>query len=154
MLVLIKQLTSGNKVTLDGRGSKDPDGSITSYSWRQKTGPAAKLSRSNTMNPSFIAPNVSADTQLRFALTTTDNKGATIITPAIVTITIKHINHAPIANAGTDQTVSPRDIVNLNAGNSKDQDKDQIKYSWTQVEGPNVILDDANKSIRYIYRLL
>ena len=49
----------GNKVTLDGSGSKDPDGSITSYSWRQIAGPAAKLSRNNTMNPSFIAPNVS-----------------------------------------------------------------------------------------------
>ena len=116
---------------MDGSGSKDPDGSITSYSWRQIAGPAAKLSRSNTMNPSFIAPNVSADTQLRFALTVTDNKGVTSITPGIVTITIKHINHAPIANAGTDQTVSPGDIVNLNAGNSKDLDKDQIKYSWT-----------------------
>jgi hypothetical protein len=99
------------------------------------------------MNPSFIAPNVSADTQLRFALTATDNKGATSITPAIVTITIKRINHAPIANAGTDQTVSPGDIVNLNAGNSEDADKDQIKYSWTQVEGPNIRLDGANTSI-------
>ena len=36
---------------------------------------------------------------MRFALTATDNKGATSITPGIVTITIKHINHAPIANA-------------------------------------------------------
>ena len=52
---------------------------------------------------------------------------------------------------GTNQTVSPGDIVNLNAGNSKDQDKDQIKYSWTQVEGPNVILDDANTSHQLIY---
>ena len=147
MLVPDQTVNAGDKVTLDGSGSKDPDGSITSYSWRQIAGPAAELSHSNTMNPSFIAPNVSADTQLRFALTAIDNKGATSITPAIVTITIKHINHAPIANAGTDQTVSPRDIVNLNAGNSKDRDKDQIKYSWTQVEGPNVRLDGANTSI-------
>ena len=72
----------------------DPGDKI-SYSWRQIAGPATELSHSNTMNPSFIAPNVSADTQLRFALTAIDNKGATSITPAIVTITIKHINHAP-----------------------------------------------------------
>ena len=43
------------------------------YHW----GLSIQLSRyNNTMNPSFIAPNVSADTQLRFALTATDNKGA------------------------------------------------------------------------------
>ncbi len=140
-------VNSGDRVKFDGNKSIDPDGNITSYSWRQIAGPVAKLSHSNTMNPSFIAPNVSADTQMRFALTVTDNKGATSISPAIVTITIKHINHAPIANAGTDQTVSPGDIVNLNAENSEDLDKDQIKYSWIQVEGPGVKLDDANTSM-------
>ena|SRR6476660_581929 len=134
-------------VVLHGIANDSDLGDKISYSWRQIAGPVAKLSHSNTMNPSFIAPNVSADTQMRFALTVTDNKGATSISPAIVTITIKHINHAPIANAGTDQTVSPGDIVNLNAENSEDLDKDQIKYSWIQIEGPNVKLDGANTSI-------
>ena len=69
-------VNSGDRVKFDGNKSIDPDGNITSYSWRQIAGPVAKLSHSNTMNPSFIAPNVSADTQMRFALTVTDNKGA------------------------------------------------------------------------------
>jgi hypothetical protein len=134
-------------VVLRGIANDSDLGDKISYSWRQMAGHVVKLSHSNTMNPSFIAPNVSADTQMRFALTVTDNKGATSISPAIVTITVKHINHAPIANAGTDQTVSPGDIVNLNAENSKDIDKDQIKYSWIQIKGPSAKLDGANTSI-------
>ena len=142
-------VNAGDKVTLDGSGSKDPDGSITSYSWRQNSWAlAAKLSHSNTMNPSFIAPNVSANMQLRFALTLQTIKEPTSITPGIVTITIKHINHAPIVKCWYYQTVSPRDIATLDGTDHYDLDNDHINYSWIQTEGPHVILRNrANTSI-------
>ena len=86
------------------------------------------------MNPSFIAPNVSTDTQLRFALTVQTIKKSTSITPGIVTITIKHINHAPIANAVTDQTVSPGYVTTLDGTNSYDLDNDASTISRYKLE--------------------
>ncbi len=138
-------------VILRGIANDLDPGDKISYSWRQIAGPVAKLSHSNTMNPSFIAPNVSADTQMRFALTVTDNKGATSISPAIVTITIKHINHAPIANAGTDQTVSPGYVTTLDGTSSNDPDNDPLTYIWVQTGGPYVPIKSCQYIHCYIY---
>ena len=118
-----------------------------------------KISRSNSKNPSFIAPKVSVDTQLRFALTARDDRGATSITPANVTITVKHINRALVANAGTDQTVNAGYVVTLDGSKSRDQDNDPLTYTWKETEGTPVVLNGANTSIatftdsqRYIFR--
>ena len=103
---------------------------------------------SNTPNPSFIAPTVSSDRDLKFSLTVKDDKGAVNNNPAIVTVTVKHINHPPIANAGSDQTVNPGDVVSLDGSKSRDADSDDtLNYSWTQTSGPTVKLDNANSPI-------
>ena len=136
-------------VTLNGIAS-DPDLSDKlSYSWKQIAGPQAiKFPNINTPNPSFIAPAVSSDRDLKFSLTVKDDKGAESNNPAIVTITVKHINHPPVANAGSDQTVNPRDVVSLDGSKSRDADSDDtLNYLWTQTSGPIVKLDDANSSI-------
>ena len=138
-------------VVFRGIANDSDPGDKISYSWRQIAGPVGKLSHSNTMNPSFIAPNVSADTQMRFALTATDNKGATSITPGIVTITIKHINHAPIANAGTDQTVSPGYVTTLEGTNSNDPDNDPLTYIWVQTGGAICTIKSCQYIHCYIY---
>jgi len=52
-------------------------------------------------------------------------------------------NRIPIANAGIPQEVNEGDIVLLNGSQSYDPDNDSISYSWTQLEGPNVTLDNA-----------
>ena len=57
---------------------------------------------------------------------------------ATVTITTKHINHNPIANAGQDKTVSPGDIVTVDSTASSDPDSDPITYSWIQTSGLTV----------------
>ena len=129
--------------------AEDPDsGDRVNYSWRQISGPTVKLSSNNTTSPSFIAPNASVDTTLRFALSATDNKGATSVTPAVVTITVKHINHSPVANAGEDQTVNAGNVTTLDGSKSKDPDSsDKLTYSWVQTAGPNVRLNYADRSI-------
>ncbi len=49
----------------------------------------------------------------------------------------------PIANAGHSQTVSEGDVVLLNASNSYDPDGDPITFSWRQIGGPAVKLDNT-----------
>ena len=96
----------------------DPNDKLI-YSWMQIAGPAVTLNGADTASPTFTAPsNVPIDTQLKFALTAKDNKGAASNNPAIVTITVKHANHPPVANAGTNQTAATS-TSGANAGTNK-----------------------------------
>jgi hypothetical protein len=63
-------------VTLDGSGSSDSDGTITTYSWSQTGGsPTVSLSGSGATR-TFTAPGTLSGTVLTFSLTVTDNDGA------------------------------------------------------------------------------
>jgi hypothetical protein len=66
----------GMTVTLDGSNSWDADGAVVSYSWTQVDGLAVTLSETWTAQPTFTAPDVSADeASLTFQLTVTDDGG-------------------------------------------------------------------------------
>lgn len=52
-------------------------------------------------------------------------------------------NAAPIANAGSDITSSTGNTVTLNGTASTDADNDPLTYSWTQISGTPVTLNDA-----------
>jgi hypothetical protein len=118
--------------TLNGSTSKDPDGTISKYSWTQTSGP----------NTATIASAGSATTAIsnlvqgtyNFKLTITDNAGATATDVVVVTV---NANQAPTANAGTDLSIQlPTSSTNLNGSNSKDPDGTISKYAWTQASGP------------------
>jgi len=134
-------------VTLVGAGSDPNPDDIITYSWRQMSGPAVVLNDDDTSTPSFTAPsNVSSDTELVFSLTVSDDKGAHS-NIARVSVTVKNINNAPTANAGIDQTANGGHIVSLDGTASTDPDNDQLSYTWTQTEGPIVVLNDPNSDI-------
>lgn len=72
-------ITENTTITLDGIASKDPDGNITSYFWRQISGPDVNLSDSSDSNPVFTAPNIINDTVLGFRLIVVNNQNASEI---------------------------------------------------------------------------
>ncbi len=51
-------------------------------------------------------------------------------------------NTAPVVDAGPDQTVNELDLVFL-SGTASDPDGDALTYSWSQIAGPAVTLDDS-----------
>ena len=73
----INQTVNENEtVVLNGIAS-DPDlNDKFTYLWNQTAGPEVKLLNGNTTNPSFTAPKVASDKELRFLLTAKDDKGA------------------------------------------------------------------------------
>jgi len=136
-------------VKIDGSGSHDPDGTITSYKWTQTAGPAVTLSNASNPTPTFTAPQVNSDTTLTFSLTVTDNDGSTSTNAATTNVIVNNVNQPPIANAGKDQTVNEGTAnVKLNGTGSHHPDGTITSYKWTQTSpsGTTVTLSNANSA--------
>jgi hypothetical protein len=59
----------------------------------------------------------------------------------------QYVNEGPVVVPPNDATVSENTLVTLSAAESYDPEGDELTYSWTQVSGPSVIINDANTSI-------
>ncbi|TAJ52499.1 MAG: hypothetical protein EPN60_04930 [Nevskiaceae bacterium] len=70
-----QSVDEGASVSLAGAG-EDGDGTIASYQWTQIAGPEVALSGASSATASFTAPQVEAETLLRFRLSVTDDDGA------------------------------------------------------------------------------
>ncbi len=122
-----------NSTTLNGTGSFDPDGTITSYAWTKVSGPAFTIGNANASITTLT--NLVAGTYV-FQLTVTDNNGATD-DDNITVIVSATPNQPPTANAGNNITLTlPLNSTNLNGGGSTDADGTIATYAWTRVSGP------------------
>jgi len=143
-----QSVTAGASVTLNGSASSDSDGTIASYTWSQTAGTTVTLSSTTTAQPAFTAPSPTATTTLTFSLRVTDNRGG-VSAPATVNITVNPAggpNAAPVANAGTAQSVNSGFMVTLNGTGSTDSDGTIAGYAWTQTAGTAVTLSSASAS--------
>lgn len=69
------EVQEGDAGLLSGALSGDDDCEALQYAWTQIDGPDASLEGADSATPSFTAPQVDADTVLRFRLTVTDAAG-------------------------------------------------------------------------------
>jgi gliding motility-associated-like protein len=137
-------------ITIFGSGS-DPDGTVTSYLWTKVSGPAATLQNEATATLSATA--LVAGTYV-FRLTVTDDKGTIDSDDMTVVVNPIATNEVPVANAGTDQTITlPTSIANL-PGSGSDADGAIVKYTWLKVSGPSVTLGATNTANLSISDLL
>jgi hypothetical protein len=67
-----------------------------------------------------------------------------VITPVTGMIEVTVQNVAPIAAAGSDQTVNINSTVTLDGSASSDPNGDTLIYGWAQTGGPSVTLSDAS----------
>ncbi len=129
-------------VVLDGSNSFDPDDGIVAYQWWQISGPSVTLSNATAVQPTFTAPDVSAEgVALTFELTVTDSGGLTDTDTCTVNVTWNNV--PPTANAGPVQTVAEETTVTLDGSNSFDPDDGIAAYQWRQTSGPSVTLSNA-----------
>ncbi|MFY0563281.1 myxosortase-dependent M36 family metallopeptidase [Archangium lansingense] len=130
------------QVTLSGSGT-DPEGSTLTYEWTQATGTPVTLSDARAPNPTFLAPEVTQDTDFQFELRVRD--GVNTSAPSVVTVRVRDIsngNRAPTVEATPVLEVLEKDTVTLVASGT-DADEDAVSYQWTQVGTPAVVLEGA-----------
>jgi hypothetical protein len=128
-------------VILHGSNSYDPDDGIMSFQWEQIGGPMVTLSDPTIDQPTFEAPEVSADgVSLTFQLTVKDVVGLQSTDTAIVNVTGD--NDPPTADAGADKTVPEKSTVTLDGSSSYDPDDGIASYRWKQIAGQSVTFSD------------
>ena len=126
-------------VTLTGGGT-DPEGAGLNYNWVQTGGPSVTLDDPSSTSPTFTAPEGLVNSDITFELQVSDGTTTSVDT---VTITVHADDDAPIADAGTSQSVAEKDVVQL-AGGGVDPEGEGLSYNWVQVGGPTVTLDDPS----------
>lgn len=111
------------------------------YQWEQiaPVSPIITLSDAMTADPTFNAPAVDSNTTFTFELTV--NPGGSQGTDT-VDVTVVNVNSPPVADAGVDFEIKPGAVATLNGNASYDDEGDLFTYSWVQVAGTNVSLDD------------
>ncbi len=134
-----------SQVSLVGTGTDD--GSIAGYLWTQLSGTTVVLNAAATANAGFTAPSLSVAEDLTFSLTVTDDRGASNTDSIVVSVTpVVGLNTAPVANAGTAQTVVSAATVALDGSASADSDGSIVTYAWQQTAGATVVMTGANSS--------
>ena len=122
-------------VTLDGSGSTDANGDALTYGWSFKSKPTeskSALSSATAVKPTFT-PDVAGDYIVQLVV----NDGKTGSVASTVTVTASVGNAAPVANAGTAQSVLVGTKVTL-AGSVTDANVgDTITYSWSLTSKPS-----------------
>ncbi|MBC7170107.1 PKD domain-containing protein, partial [Candidatus Bipolaricaulota bacterium] len=127
-------------ITFDGRGSSDPDGTITAWAWNFGDGA--------TGTGSQIQKRYSAAGTYTVALTVTDNRGATATTTRTVVVTPP--NQPPTASFTFSPTnPDPGQNVTFNASGSSDPDGTIVSYAWSFGDGTTSTVTTANVTKAY-----
>jgi ribosomal protein L14 len=134
-----------NSTALNGTGSSDPDGTISSYNWTRISGPSTPVitgANTATANISGLLAGI-----YYYQLTVIDNKGASSSAQVKVIVSTA-TNILPVANAGINQSItSPVSTVNLDGSASNDPDGSIVSFSWVTISGPGSIsISNSNTS--------
>jgi gliding motility-associated-like protein len=132
-----------NSVNFTGSGT-DVDGTITSFTWSQLSGPAtATLANQNTNTVTVTVPT---DGVYVFRLTIMDDDGASDFDDVQLNVNPATVNQLPIANAGANQTITlPLNSLNL-TGTGSDPDGTITSYKWTKFSGPVATITNDNSA--------
>jgi len=145
-----------NSVTVDGAGSLDTDGTITSYAWSKISGPASYTIAN--ANGSSTAVNNLVQGTYSFRLVVTDNSGATDDDTVDITVNAAPPppNIPPVANAGGDQTITlPTSSIILDGTASSDADGNITTFAWTKISGPALFsIINPNSSTTVVNNLM
>jgi len=126
----------GTATTLNGSASKDPDGTITAFLWKQVSGPNT-ASFNQLRQVTATTSNLIVGTYV-FSLTVTDNRGALNTANVTVTVVAASNGQPVIVTKDTIKVNLPASGVELDARDSYDPDGKALTYRWDIVSAPNL----------------
>ena len=129
-----QNVTAATLTTLDGTASTDADLDGLSYTWSLISKPSnsnAALSSTTSPKPTFT-PDVAGTYVASLVVSDGKDRSPT----SVVTVIASGSNSAPVANAGTAQSVSTAAVVTLNGTGSTDANGDTLTYRWTLTSKP------------------
>lgn len=130
-----RSAATNTTVTLDGSGSRDPDGDPLSYRWvlsAQPDGGNAMLANANSVNPSFSGAVAGI-----YTASLVVNDGELDSASDSVNITLSTAQKPPVANAGADQSGVPGQQFTLDGSASRDPEGEPLSYRWTLLASPD-----------------
>jgi hypothetical protein len=117
----------GGLATVDGTGSSDADGHGLTYRWSLlAVPPGSSASLSDTEAP---APWFALDRAGQYVAQLIVNDGFQDSAPDTVLVTV--VNRAPVADAGSDQSMFIGAVATLSGAASSDADGDVLTYQWS-----------------------
>ncbi len=128
-----QSFVNGGTASLSGSGSSDPDSDTLTYAWSitgRPSGSTATLSNAAIVNPTFTP-----DKKGVYTIQLIVNDGT--VSSAADTMTVTATNRAPVAEAGTNQSVYKNTLVNLSGSGSSDADGDALTYAWSVTARPS-----------------
>jgi hypothetical protein len=125
------------EVTIES--SVELDNGTTSYLWSVVDSDLITLDITDAESLSFSSPDVDSDTWFTFRLTVTSSTG--VSQSDTINVLVENVPITPQISAGSNITVTEGTLVTL-SGSSSDTDGYVISYSWTQLSGLEVILDN------------
>ena len=131
----------GVTVTLTGSGT-DPQGLPLTYQWSFTNKPPNSMAV--LASPTLAKTTFVADLPGLYTAQLVVNNSYLSSLPATVNITTT--NTPPVANAGTNQSVTVGATVQLDGSGSSDADNDPLTYSWslTRPTGSNALITTPN----------
>lgn len=136
------QVKEPSVIYLDGSASTDANGANNglSYEWTLLSSPYSvtpQLLNPLTSSPYFIA-STAGDYVFQLVIFTQ----TAMSNPDTVTITITDIG--PFADAGADRTYANGPVITLDGSKSKDPNEDVLTYSWVQISGAEVLIENSD----------
>ena len=125
-------LFAGGVATLDGIGSADADGHVLTYRWSLLSVPAG--SAAALSDAAAMSPFIGLDRVGQYVAQLIVNDGYQDSAPDTIVVTVD--NRAPVADAGSDQSVFLGSVATLSGAGSSDPDGDVLTHEWSFASVP------------------